>query len=146
MKQFLRFIYDTLTYRHEHQLLQFIRNTLTHGNQYAGPDPAEDLPPHVGRVLPDKDRYALVCTYTGVRPDGPICGLPATTHVLWRNGDGVRYHSATACDKHAVEVRGFGIIGEHPTADSACNLPGALWFTGPPSKCVPDDTRPVSAP
>ncbi len=105
-----------------------------------------ELPPHVGPECQGLARYTLDCAYTGVTADGPLCGLPATTHVQWRD-DGDVLITSVACDEHAVFARSFGAVAEHPTADSACCMPGTIWIDGPPSRCVIDDsgTRPELA-
>ncbi len=98
-----------------------------------------ELPPHVGPERQGMAQYTLDCAYTGLTPDGPLCGKPATTHVQFRNGRGDAFASP-ACDEHAGFARSYGIVAEHPTAGSACCMPGSLWFDGPPSRCVIDDS------
>lgn len=98
-----------------------------------------ELPPHVGPERQGMAQYMLDCAYTGVAADGPLCGRPATTHVQFRNGRGDAFASV-ACDEHAGYARTYGIVDEHPTAGSACCMPGSLWFDGPPSRCVIDDS------
>lgn len=98
-----------------------------------------EIHPHVGAESPAWAHYSLVCVYSGVTPDGPLCGKPATTHVRWTDGPGDAIASS-ACDLHAEYARTYGILDEHPTADSACCMPGSIWIDGPPSRCVIDDS------
>lgn len=93
--------------------------------------------PHVGPL--SADQYGITCGYSGLTPDGPVCGKPSVIHVAWyRNGEDL--HASTACATHADYVRAYGIIAEHPIAGSACCMPGSVWVEGPPSKCVIDDS------
>ncbi len=98
-----------------------------------------EISPHVGHELPGDRAYSLACSYTGLASTGPVCGRPSTTHVMWP-GDQEVAPTSTACDEHAEYARGFGIVDEHPTADSACCMPGSLWVEGPPSTCVIDES------
>ncbi len=92
--------------------------------------------PHLG---PDRDRHDWNCGYTGLTPDGPLCGRPPVIHVRFTptaRGNPM----STACQEHAGYVRTYGIIDEHPIAGSACCMPGSVWVLGPPSKCILDDS------
>lgn len=93
------------------------------------------LPPNVG---PERTDYALTCGYTGDAGTDPLCGAPATTHLVKPGAEVL--HGVLACDPHALIAQRVGFGREHPTAGSACCLPGSIWVDGPPSRCDLDGT------
>jgi hypothetical protein len=99
----------------------------------AVPQPG-DLPAHVGRQTDQETGCALVCNAT---PDGnphtdAICGMPATHHLRWNEGD---TENSFACDGHLGFALNFGPFDVHSVEDSACGMPGAQWVNGRPSHC-----------
>jgi hypothetical protein len=89
---------------------------------------------HLGPECTGPTEYDLTCTYTGSTAGGPLCGKPATMHLLWRRADG--YEGASlACTEHGLLGIDWGAVDHHSTADSACGIPSAMWIVGDPSRC-----------
>lgn len=100
-----------------------------------------DLPPFVGPVLEGMAAYELTCRYAPSAHELTICGRPSIVHLrmpgVYANGCEL---GTSACDEHAPWARHIGFSDEHPTAGSACAMPGSIWMNGPPSRCELDDS------
>lgn len=84
-------------------------------------------PPRVG---PASTETRPVCVYSRL-PGDPVCGEPATRHVLVHahpDGYDPGPVSLAACDVHAPIARAAGhLIAEHGYA-AACSRPDAVWL------------------
>lgn len=80
------------------------------------------------------DTAAHICGYDGGDEDSPICGAPATHHLIRFTQPHV---TLTACNAHTLTAR--ALTGDWHPITSLCGMPATLWEFGEhqgDSRCV----------
>ena len=76
-------------------------------------------------VGPPSDDHRAVCCHTGPNHAGPLCGQPATVHVLTVAAD--EAVTLPTCDAHAAIARRAGSYQDEHEHQGVCGLPGTVW-------------------
>lgn len=88
-------------------------------------------------VGPESADYRGTCDYSR-RPGDPLCGEPATVHVLAAD-DVYGVVGLGSCDRHAMIARLAGIMQAEHTYEGYCGFPSTIWHLSL-NRCVLDDS------